>query len=277
MTDQVEHMGKSTVQHGPSNDRVYVMHAHPDDEDLASRVAELREEHGYSKIFAKVPPSLFPSFLKLGCQVEAFVPGYYNGETDAFFLSAFFDEERSVPSDVATKNLDIVFSSPPRDLKFDPDVRVNVLASGEAEEIAGVFSQIFETYPFPIHDPAYIEETMETHVVYFGIRDEGRLVGVSSAEMDLKAANVEMTDFAVLPETQGKRYASYLLHAMEDRMRERGLHVAYTIARIRSIGMNKTFYHARYHFSGMLVNNTNISGGRESMTVWYKPLRPELG
>jgi putative beta-lysine N-acetyltransferase len=276
MADQIEHIGESTVQHGPENDRVYVMHGDATDTELAQRVAELREKHGYSKIFAKIPAALFGSFRELGCQIEAFIPGYFRGEADALLVSAFFDEDRRRPSETETSNLDIVFSSPPRDLVFDPDVRVEVLSSEEAAEIAHVFTQVFETYPFPIHDPAYIRETMESHIVYFGIRDEGRLVGVSSAEKDTKAECVEMTDFAVLPETQGKRYASYLLRAMEDRMREEGLHVAYTIARALSIGMNKTFYHARYRFSGMLVNNTNISGGRESMNVWYKPLRPEL-
>jgi hypothetical protein len=34
--------------------------------------------------------------------------------------------------------------------------------------------------------------------------------------------------------------------------------------------MNITFTRASYRFSGMLVNNTNISGGIESMNVWYR-------
>ena len=37
-------------------------------------------------------------------------------------------------------------------------------------------------------------------------------------------------------------------------------------------GMNITFAKQKYIFAGTLVNNTDISGGIESMNIWYKPL-----
>ena len=84
--------------------------------------------------------------------------------------------------------------------------------------------------------------------------------------------NVEMTDFATLPEALGHGLALSLLETMESAMCRRNMHTAHTIARARSPGMNITFSKAGYTFAGTLINNTNISGGIESMNVWYKRL-----
>jgi putative beta-lysine N-acetyltransferase len=90
--------------------------------------------------------------------------------------------------------------------------------------------------------------------------------------MDTADSNVEMTDFATLPELRGKGYSYYLLDEMEKNMSDTGIKTAYTIARARSYGMNTVFSRHSYIYAGTLVNNTNISGGIESMNVWYKKL-----
>jgi putative beta-lysine N-acetyltransferase len=147
-----------------------------------------------------------------------------------------------------------------------------VLGLEDTEDISQIYKRVFKTYPFPIHNPAYIEETMNDNVVYFGIRDKGQLIAVSSCEMDMKSQNVEMTDFATLPEYRSQGLASSLLYEMENAMRQRGIMTAYTIARAVSHGMNITFAKHNYTFSGTLINNTDISGEIESMNVWYKAL-----
>lgn len=56
---------------------------------------------------------------------------------------------------------------------------------------------------------------MKCNVVFFGIRKHGKIVAAASAEMDRSWGCVEMTDFATLPEHQGKGDASKLLARME--------------------------------------------------------------
>ncbi len=138
-----------------------------------------------------------------------------------------------------------------------------------------VYKQVFPSYPFPIHDPEYLRQTMRTHIDYFGIFKDGKLVAVASSEMDKKGANVEMTDFATLPEYRGLGLACFLLRVMEEAMAARKMRTAYTIARAVSPGMNITFARMGYLYSGTLVNNTQISGRIESMNIWYKRLRAE--
>jgi lysine 2,3-aminomutase len=136
-----------------------------------------------------------------------------------------------------------------------------------------VYQQVFKTYPFPILDALYLEKTMnEGSVIYFGIWDKGKLVALSSAEMDVPNRNAEMTDFAVLPQYRGHKLASFLLSKMEDEMKARHFNTLYTISRLNSPGITRTFINGGYHFSGILKNNTNISGQIESMNIFYKSL-----
>ena len=57
---------------------------------------------------------------------------------------------------------------------------------------------------------------------------------------------------------------------MEYEMQLQGIMTLYTIARSTSIPMNKTFLRLGYKYAGTLINNTNISGGIESMNLFYK-------
>ncbi|HYW95511.1 MAG TPA: GNAT family N-acetyltransferase, partial [Bacteroidales bacterium] len=123
----------------------------------------------------------------------------------------------------------------------------------------------------PIHDPVYLADTMKSHFSYFGIFDRNsQLVAASSAETDKGNRAVEMTDFAVNPEFRGNGLALSLLDKMEESMTNRGMKTFFTIARLNSPAMNRTFLRMGYRYSGTLVRNTNISGQIESMNVLYK-------
>ncbi|MCI5141990.1 MAG: putative beta-lysine N-acetyltransferase, partial [Candidatus Electrothrix sp. ATG1] len=143
--------------------------------------------------------------------------------------------------------------------------------------MAAIYRKRFASYPFPIHQVDYLLETMESHVVYFGVEAGGHLVALASAEVDREASNVEMTDFATLPAWAGYNLSLHLLRCMEREMRQQNIRTAYTIARAMSPAMNITFARAGYSFAGRLKNNTNISGSIESMNVWYNPLYENTG
>ena len=113
---------------------------------------------------------------------------------------------------------------------------------------------------------------MKSHVDYFGVERYGGLIALSAAEIDESAQNVEMTDFATLPEWRGNGMGVQLLLHMEKEIQLKGIKTAYTIARAKSIGINITFSKLGYAYGGRLKNNTNISGNIESMNVWYKTI-----
>ena len=277
MNDHVTRLGRAVVQHGPANDRVYLMKLGGDDpRQTARRIEELAREEGYSKIIAKVPGKARGAFDAAAYHAEAFVPRFYQGTTDVHFMAKYLDEERRQPD--APEQLAEVLAAA-RNRRPDSEAPVlddryrwRVTEPADAEAMAALYRQVFATYPFPIHDPDYLRRTMADHVVYFGIWDGGELVALASAEMDPGGGNVEMTDFATRPDQRGGGFATFLLARMEEEMARRGLPTAYTIARAVSFGMNITFARRGYRFGGTLTNNTNISGSLESMNVWYKPL-----
>jgi hypothetical protein len=57
---------------------------------------------------------------------------------------------------------------------------------------------------------------------------------------------------------------------MEAYLLDKGFKTLYTIARLKSLPMNKTFLISHYRYAGTLTNNTQIAGRIESMNVWYK-------
>ena len=276
-SDQVESFGGSLIQHGPLNDRAYVMKLGGDiAPEVAAYVNALAITKGYSKIFAKVPGAARPAFTKMDFIEEARIPGLFKRKEDGCFLSKFLSAERESEKHAHTvaevlqsalqKNGEVA------EVKLIDNCTCRTMRKCDVEEMARLYSQVFASYPFPIHDPDYLASTMDDSLIYFGIWDGGRLIALSSAEVDFDGSNAEMTDFATLPEYRGQGLATYLLREMESGIRQIGIQTAYTIARAYSFGMNITFAKQGYIHGGTLVNNTQISGALESMNIWHKHL-----
>jgi len=282
MADRITKLGHSTIQHGKENDRVYLIKLADDDmPELLHRIEQLVLEKGYGKVFAKVPARWLSRFAEAGYISEALVPLFFEGKEDCHFMARYYDQRRSI--EPARQEIAKVITlarqvkaekrlKPPRDYTF------RRCREKDCPEMAELFGEVFETYPFPVEDPEYLDRTMDGDVIYFGATDQNeQLVSLASAELDPEAANVEMTDFATAPSHRRKGLARQLLRVMEEKMREKEMAVAYTIARAKSIGMNKTFAYAGYRFGGTLIRNTQICGRLESMNVWYKQLGGQSG
>ncbi len=275
MQDKIEKLScGSIIQHGKLSDRIYLMKLNFDKiEETLQEIDKLADKNGYSKLFCKVPVHAAPIFFIDGFVQEAFIPKFYKGEEDALFLAKYRTHERAT---IGNKDNYKVFAkvleakSKPSEISHNYDViRLN---ESHVNEMTEVFKEIFESYPFPIHDPNYLLETMKEDVQYYGVIIEGELAAISSAEIDRQSLNAEMTDFAIRTKFQGRKLSEILLAKMEEDMPKEGIRTLYTIARLNSIPMNKTFLRLDYIYSGTLKNNTNIAGAIESMNVLYKNL-----
>jgi putative beta-lysine N-acetyltransferase len=277
MADRIVRIGRSTIQHGKENDRVYLIKlADADMPELLNKINALAVDKGYGKIFAKVPARWLSKFTEAGYSSEALVPLFFRGREDCHFMARYYDRQRGF--EPARKEIAEVISQarqvkPDDRLKPPRNYTFKRCRGKDCPEMAELFGRVFETYPFPVEDPEYIDRSMDNDVIYFGASDQNdQLVSLASAELDLKAATAEMTDFATTPPHRRKGLARYLLRVMEEKMLEKDIAVTYTIARAKSIGMNKTFAYAGYKFGGTLIRNTQICGKLESMNVWYKQL-----
>jgi putative beta-lysine N-acetyltransferase len=277
MNDRIETLGRSRIQHGKYNNRIYLMKLSRSDlPEILPQLDRLARNRSYSKVFAKVPESATPPFCRQGYRVEAIIPNFFQGAEDVIFFGRYLERERQQEKkpELVKKVLAAAKARASSDMTphLPETFRMKRALPEDASAMAEVYRQVFATYPFPIHNPDYLVRTMKENVAYFGLWHGERLVALSSAEMDLAGQNAEMTDFATLPDYRGQGLATFLLAEMEADMNTRGIRTAYTIARAYSYGMNITFARNGYTFSGTLTNNTNIFGGLESMNVWYKPL-----
>ncbi|ABV36427.1 GCN5-related N-acetyltransferase [Shewanella sediminis HAW-EB3] len=286
----------ASIQYGPNSSRVYLMSMKQGEPTcLPAAMYQLAKAQGYGKLIAKVRQCESEHFFNHGFTEEARLPGYYPaigqsegvgecaganvGEEageDALLLGAYLDSERQI--DTKTAEHEKVLTLARNNLSKvtpAPDWQVIPLDEVYVEEMAHMYREVFPSYPFPIHEAGYLRETMSDNVSYFGIKHQGRLIALASAEQDLDNMAVEMTDFATSPEFRGQQLAAALLNKMESCMEQLGFRQAFTIARAGSVGMNRTFAKHGYHYQGRLINNTQISGQIESMNIWSKPLSPE--
>lgn len=209
---------------------------------------------------------------------EATISGYFSGQP-AVAMSLYLNDDRMEQpfKSEQAEILQAISSRPP-----DPSVPelpegycMAIARADDIEELASLYRSVFDSYPFPITDADYLMSTMNSHVVYRVVRDtEGVVVAAASAETCRRHRNAEMTDFATLPSQRGLGLAQHILAALEDDMAVRSIPNLYTIARARSVGMNRVFYNRGYTMTGTLVNNCHISGQFEDMHVWCKSVEP---
>ncbi|MFA9390043.1 MAG: putative beta-lysine N-acetyltransferase [Prolixibacteraceae bacterium] len=271
--DKIEKFENALIHHGKYSDRLYIL-KFPEDGDskLVVSLTNAAIKKGYSKVIGKIRVKLLPLFIDQGYEVETMVPKFFNGTDDCCFVSKFIDQRRAIFDNEALKvfsDLNAHYTIKSND-NVPVDISIRELTQADTTEMASVYRLVFETYPFPIFEEEYLVETMQNNVIYFGAFQNGKLLCISSSEMDVESQNAEMTDFAALNEARGLGLSKILLHEMEGLMQAKGIKTLYTIARLKSIPMNKTFLGAGYRYAGTLINNTNISGGIESMNILYK-------
>lgn len=279
--DIIKKTGNSLIHHGRNSDRVYVMKLDIKDIDLVlNEIDYLTKDNNYSKAIVKVPDNLINKFLQKGFQKEALVKGYFNGEKDGIFMVKYYSFKRKLDhnselcKEVVSLALDKRNDDNQEEIKqlIESDYTIKRLSKDDVSNAVEIYKKVFKTYPFPIYEESYLIETMEDNLIYFGIWHKDKLIALSSIEMSKKDRNAEMTDFAVLDEYRGMGLAKILLDSMEKELIAMEYKTAYTIARAQSYGMNITFAKSGYEYGGMLINNTQIAGGIESMNVWYKNL-----
>lgn len=274
-TDHMETICGSRVQHGPLNRRIYVMHLNMDAvAQLLPALDRLADDKGYGKITAKIPAHCWTAFRSAGYTREALVPGFFNGRTDGLFVARFLSTRRmkseTGPAVPVSETSGTAGPDVPAVAAGDP--LVGLCSPSDVEALGRIYRDTFASYPFPIHNPDFLRQTMAGNVFYYGIRVKDRFAAAAAVETDPANRSCEMTDFATRPEYRRRGFAGRLLGRMHRGARKRGLGTAYTIARADSPGMNRVFRKRGYRFAGRLINNTHIAGGIRDMNVWYRRL-----
>lgn len=273
--DTIVPVGKSSLHHGYLNNRIYLMKYHPSDtEQIIKHIIGLRTTYGYTKIILKIPKSCVKYFSCFHTTQEACIPDFYPDHDDALFISHFYDPGRC--EDGASNTIDNILLMCKEKKQNKPCLSEKIIVRpakpSDIYQMATLYRNVFATYPFPIHDPEYLMKSMNSGISFVIGEVGGEIVALGSSEVDSYARAVEMSDLVVDPRTQGLGLSKYILHYMENQMREKEVKTSYTICRAESTQVNLLFAGAGYEYGGTLIQNTNICGKIESMNIWYKPL-----
>jgi len=275
MSDKVQKLGHSIIQHGKENNRIYLMkYSDSDRLNIINQLDEIAKQHKYTKIVAKVPEKVKKLFIDNKYKQEAFIPNYCSSEVYVF-MCKYFEKEREklIIAEIEQVLQHAKIKSGKQNIPILPqDWHLKSLHYKDASNMACLYKKVFKTYPFPIHDEEYLKSTMKDNVNYFGIYKQDKLIAISSSETDKECLNCEMTDLAILPEYRGQNYSLVLLSEMEQKLKKQKFKVLYTIARAKSYSTNIAFSKLNYLYGGTLINNTNICGSIESMNVWHKEI-----
>jgi putative beta-lysine N-acetyltransferase len=277
-SDITTEIDTALIQHGRNNNRIYLMDVGgADGTQLCRKLDDIAEAHSYEKIFAKIPASKAEPFLSSGYSIEARVKGMYARKENGLFLSKYLNAQRSREplarhhQMVATLALSKADSAPS---PMPEGYSIRLCGEGDVNTMAEIYGQVFDSYPFPVDDPAFLTKSIQSETIFACVENGEDMIAVASAECSFRSDHLyaEMTDFATLSEFRGGGLASHLLNFLETEIAQHGIKTAYTIARAVSAGMNITFSRSGYAFGGRLKNNTDIAGRIESMNVWYKSL-----
>ncbi|MCK4269924.1 MAG: hypothetical protein KAW93_05535, partial [Methanogenium sp.] len=154
------------------------MHLEP--KDLPGIITELDRmagEHGYSKIFVKIPVTHSRQFLEAGYTEEAQVKGMFHGTEDGVLLARYPDPKRRR---IADQDLDLIRNVLGKAqeragercaVTLPTPLLCRECGPDDAEALADLYRAVFATYPFPITDPGYLRSTMESHIRYWAVWD----------------------------------------------------------------------------------------------------------
>lgn len=242
---------------------------------MTKRFAWLAQANHFDKIFLKARLADFQQFISHGYLMEGILRYYFRGE-DAYVCSRFSSKERlncdELLDEAATLE-GIIYGTEKREAKpLADDIEIIKADENHIPQLVLIYREIFKTYPLPITKPDYLKSLMDANVIFrLAVRGE-ETIGAASAEMNIKYSNAELSDCASMPAAQGKGLMQHILLALEGDLRQRGIMTAYTIARAKSVGMNRAFFRLGYEFSGRLVKNCDIYGEFEDMNIWVKRL-----
>lgn len=245
-------------------------------EPMILQLRAIAEANGFDKIIVMASANDWLAFLRHGYVLEAVIRYFHQG-ADAYVVSKFRSQARLASSSLMSEILLIeeIMASPPKsDAGVLPkDCSLRLARRDDIPRLLELYRGIFVSYPSPLVHEAYLRAIFASESLFAICVRGSDLVAAASAEFHPRARAAELTDCATIPEFRGRGIMSALVRFLENELVRREYLSAYTMARARSVGMNRVFYSLGYEFMGRLVNNCDIQGAFEDMNIWVRSLR----
>lgn len=245
---------------------------------LDARAQKLATEGSFEKIVGKVPARGLQALTSRGYQVEAEVPGLYQGKEDGYFMACYHDpqrrhwnqkEERNIESvktiALATKGRDEGFTLP-------EDCSIRLLEVQDFETLITLYQRAYLDYPVPEDYRKFIHINQELGHRFYGLFKEDILVEAARLASYAEEGHAEVSDFVTHPDYRGKNLSYFLLKEMLPLLDQEQIDTVYGLPRASSYGLNITFSKLGFDCGGTLRNTRLMGGSLESLNVWHRKL-----
>lgn len=255
------------------NKRIKVEEYEAKDYDALCRYLEyIAGENDLSKIIMVARDSDWKQFFVRNYLVEALHPTLLMGEP-GIHLAKFLTNERKTSA--LWQQEEIILE---KALQVSPEIKplpqgceIRTAGLKDIDSMMPLYSQVFETYPSNLTDPAYIGKLITTGCAVFKIIVlKGKVISAASIYIDNTTLSAELTDCATFPEYRGQGLISHLIQLLEEEAKKLGIITLYSIARACSVGMNGAFHRHDFEYCGRFIKNCDICGKFEDMNLWSK-------
>lgn len=277
--ESVVSLGKNIIQHGAQSSRAFVKKVRTKKvQTLIDKVETLAEKKGYTKVIFLSSIDERKTLSDNGYVEEAQIPGFFNAEEKAIFLSKFYSDERKQIDNFDDIN-EIIKSakSQPKideDHILDLEDEFDTLRLGEkhSDAMAALYKELLPNYPISVSDKDYLIKLMnkKDRYEFYGSFNGNELAASSLCEIDLKAKSARIGAFARSEKFKGNNLAILLIRRIEKSLIKHNIKTAYCLAPSLSRAMNKALAAMGYSCGGTLANNSCFSNGIESANVWHK-------
>ncbi|GAB6087344.1 putative beta-lysine N-acetyltransferase [Alkaliphilus crotonatoxidans] len=238
-------------------------------------IESLEKVHNIEKVSVYGTEGKIAMLEEMDLTLEGKIDGFFNGE-DAYIYSQFINPERSI-SPLREKQEAIIQSAQNKyegemTFQLPEGFELRNAEKGDVMEMARVYAEVFQSYPTPMNEPAYIKKVIDQETLFSLVTYDDQIVSIASADINPKYNNAEITDCATLPHYRGKGLLSYIINHLEKRLNKKQVPNLFSLTRAKSAGMNHVIAKHDYEYRGTLVQNCHISGGFEDMNIWVKNL-----
>lgn len=265
--------GSARIKFDEFNQRIKIISFKGDLEDLMNQLSAYKSKCSIGKIFSIIPKEDIDVYKSQGFIIEAKIEQFLNGQP-AYFSSKFLAFERKMSINLPEEEEVLIRSREyisedyinPAHEKYT----IRDAIKEDADELAKLYDEVFETYPSPMNNSNYIRYAMD-HDVFFKVAVyENKIVSAASADIDPINLNSEMTDCATTKSHREHGLIGLLIFELEKDLKTRNYKVLYSTARAISTGMNIVFAKHDYIYGGRLINHCHICGQFENMNIWCK-------
>jgi putative beta-lysine N-acetyltransferase len=278
MFEKIERVDGALIYHGDFHNRIFISEINQENlETILPKMKQLAKRKKYQKILGRAPENVVTFFKKQGFEIEAKIPGLYNGNTSGYFLADYPNGNGSISNAKILKTIETVKSiaraanKPNEKAHMELPVNCDIIKINSVHygDLAQLNAKAYKYHPSHIVTEQDLLDLANLNHQFYGLYEGGVLLVYATIQFHPEEANLEIVDFTTHPDYRGQNLSYYLVQELKNKMDTLHCKTIYSLVRATSYGLNITYSKHGFKYAGTLTNNALVRESIESMNVWF--------